>query len=261
VPILTYHEISKRPAPTYRHWTVTPDEFSDQMSWLAGKGYTSLNLDQLMECRAGRAPLPPRPVVLTFDDGCQECVDHATAILPQHGFTGVFYLVTGYMGGVSTWMKERRNVELPLIDWQTARDLAASGFSCGSHTVSHHRLGELSLAQSREELARSRATLQDRLGQDIVHLSYPYGSFSPDVRTAAAEAGYQTAVTIQLGLSDPSDDPLALHRINIGGDETFRDFKLRVRTSKRVDELLPKPVYAVASGAKRLIARVKRRVF
>ena len=114
---------------------------------------------------------------------------------------------------------------------------------------------------SREELTRSRATLQDRLGQDIVHLSYPYGSFNAEVRAAAAEAGYQTAVTIQLGVSNASDDPLALHRINIGGDETFRDFKLRVRTSRRVDELLPKPVYAAVSGAKRFIARVKRQVF
>jgi peptidoglycan/xylan/chitin deacetylase (PgdA/CDA1 family) len=254
VPILTYHMIAARPAPSYVRFTVTPDAFARQMAWLAAKGYTAITPGDLLACRQGGRVMPRKPVVLTFDDGCVECVDHATAILSRHGFTAIFYLVTGFMGATSTWTLPRRRVAFPLIDWSTARHLVASGFTCGSHTVSHSRLAELSAAQCREELTRSRAILQDRLGVDVVHLSYPFGSFNPVVRQLTSEAGYETACSVQDGLSTAADDPWALHRLNIGGDDTFTDFRFRVLTGKRASELLPKPVYSLACRARSLFS-------
>jgi peptidoglycan/xylan/chitin deacetylase (PgdA/CDA1 family) len=252
-----YHEISARPHASYLRFTVTPAQFARQMKWLADHGYATVTPADLMAARAG-ASLPRKPVVLTFDDGCRECVDHAMAILPRHGFTAVFYLVSGVMGATTWWTRERLNVEFETIDWDTARDLQARGFVCGSHTVNHHRLAQLPITACREELHRSRAALQDGLGQDVVHLAYPHGSFNDDVRRAAAEAGYATACTTQPGLSPASDDPLALRRVGIYGDESFTDFTLRVRMGKRTDELLPRAVYMMGSRVKGLLSGVRR---
>lgn len=252
VPILTYHQISAAPQPSYLRFTITPEVFARQMMWLASKGYSTITLDDLVAYRIGHGTLPPKPIVLTFDDGCVECVEHATAILPKYGFTGMFYLVSGFMGATSTWTLSRRQVEFPLIDWDAARRLVAAGFSCGSHTVSHRRLAELSLDDCRDELTRSRAVLEDRLGVPVVHLSYPFGSFNAQVRRLASEAGYTTACSTQEGLSSASDDRLALHRLSIGWNDTFTDFKFRVVAGRRAEELLPKPVYALARKARTL---------
>jgi peptidoglycan/xylan/chitin deacetylase (PgdA/CDA1 family) len=252
VPILTYHQISPVPHPSYARFTVTPQAFRRQMAWLAARGYSSITLDDLVAARAGRQPLPAKPIVLTFDDGCVEAVEHAADVLPRHGFTAIFYLVTDLMGTASTWTLARRHVAFPLIDWAAARRLVEAGFTCGSHTATHRRLAELTAAECRDELGRSRAVLQDRLGREVVHLSYPYGSFNPAVRELAAEAGYVTACSVQSGLSRPSDDMLALHRLNIGSMDTFTDFRFRVVTGKCPDEVLPRPMYSLARRAKAL---------
>jgi peptidoglycan/xylan/chitin deacetylase (PgdA/CDA1 family) len=253
IPILMYHEISTRPHACYLRFTVTPHQFAQQMKWLANHGYTTVTPADLMSFRAGLKACPKKPLMLTFDDGCRECVEHATTTLPRYGFTGIFYLVSGCMGATTTWTKERLNIALETIDWNTARDLLARGFLCGSHTVTHQRLATLSSAECREELHRSRARLQDALGHDVLDLAYPHGSFNEEVRQAAAAAGYRTAVTTRVGLSTPSNDALALPRIGIYGDESFRDFKFRVRTGKRTDELIPQPVYVLGSRVKRLL--------
>ena len=252
VPILTYHQISAVPYPSYVRFTVTPEMFRRQMAWLASKGYTTITLDDLVAARAGRRALPVRAIVLTFDDGCVECVEHALEVLPRYGFTGTFYLVAGAMGGTTTWTRTRRHVEFPLIDWTSARRLIEAGFACGSHTVTHPRLAELTAAECRDELVRSRAVLQDRLGTDVVHLAYPYGSFNPTVRRLAADAGYVTACSIESGLSRASDDALALHRLNVGSNDTFTDFRFRVVTGKRPDDVLPAPMYSLARTARAL---------
>lgn len=253
VPILTYHEISAKPQPTYLTFTVTPAQFDRQMQWLAENDYSTITLDHLLDHRAGRRALPKRPIVITFDDGCREAIEHAMATLPKYGFTAMFYLVTGVIGGATRWTKTKRDFELPVVDWRTAQQLIASGFSCGSHTVNHRRLAQVAMSECREELFQSRATLEDRLGQDIVHLSYPHGSFNAGVRQIAEEAGYRTAVTVEPGLSCETDDALALRRVRVSGDEKFRDFKLRVRTGKRLEELLPKRVSSLAVRASRLL--------
>lgn len=75
VPILMYHAVEEalRP-PKYKHFYVLADEFAGQMRMLKRAGYTPITFGQLAAARAGTASLPPRPVLLTFDDGYARCV-------------------------------------------------------------------------------------------------------------------------------------------------------------------------------------------
>jgi len=251
VPILAYHEISPTPHPSYRKFTVTPDQFTRQVKWLARRGYRTISLDDLLEHRAGRRPLPPKPFIITFDDGCKSAAEHAAAILPKYGFSAIFYLVPAVIGSATTWARHRRY--LPVIDWNMARQLLSLGFACGSHTLNHRRLAHVPPSECREELERSRAVLQDGLGSDVVHLSYPHGSFNADVRRMAEEAGYQTACTVEHALSTTVDDLLALPRVRPSGDESFGNFTLRVRTGKPLQELLPRSIVSLAARINRLL--------
>ncbi len=230
VPILMYHEVAPAPHPAFRRYTVTPGEFARQMRWLADEGFEAVDIETLARARRGTAALPGRPVVITFDDGFRGCAEHAVPVLRAHGFTAVFYLVTGLVGRSSRWMAAEVGMELPLMDWGTVRALAAEGFQCGAHTASHPRLAGLEPARCRAELVEARERLEAELGRPANHLAYPFGSYDPAVQAIAAEAGYTTACSTRPGLSDPDDDPLALHRVTVYGHESLGDFAARVRT-------------------------------
>lgn len=251
IPILMYHEVSPRAHPGFRRYTVTAREFTRQMRWLAALGYRAINLDTLVRARTGQASLPKRPVVLTFDDGFQGCADHAVPVLRAHGFTAVFYLVAGLMGETSRWMISEGSGELPLMSWDRARALAAEGFQCGAHSVTHPRLAGLPLARCRAELVDGRRRLEDELRCPVAHLAYPFGSYDRAVQDVAAEAGYVTACSTRPGLSGADDDLLALHRIPVYGHGSLPDFISRLRTGVAVRERLGRVVGALARPFRR----------
>ena len=238
VPILMYHQVAPRPRPVFRKYAVTPNAFAAQMKWLAVTGHTPITLDVLLAHRSGQCPLPPRPIVITFDDGFQDCIDYAVPIMRALGFTAIFYLVAGLVGKTSRWLLSERGIELPLMDWTAARRLEAAGFQCGSHTMNHPHLAELTPAACREELLTSRYVLEDHLGHEIRHLAYPFGSFNQRVRDLALETGYRSASSVRIGLSSLDDDSLALHRIHVTGQDSLLDFICRLRSAHSVGEWL-----------------------
>jgi peptidoglycan/xylan/chitin deacetylase (PgdA/CDA1 family) len=232
VPILMYHEVTPRPQPAFARYTVTPRVFARQMRWLAAFNYRPVDMDALVRARLGLGSLPTRAVVITFDDGFQGCVDHAVPVLREHGFTAVFYLVAGLMGGHAVWLRQELGLEPPIMSWDTARRLAAQGFQCGAHSMTHPRLAGLDPALVHRELTEARRRLEHELDGPVLHLAYPFGSFDPAVRREAEEAGYLTACSTRAGLSGPDDDALALHRVPIYGGETLLDFAWRIRTAR-----------------------------
>ena len=246
VPVLMYHEVSPSPHPAFRRYTVTPRQFTRQMRWLSAFGYRTIDMDTLVRARSGQASLPRRPVVITFDDGFEACAVHAVPVLRAHRFTAVFYLVAGHMGDTSRWLRPGLGMELPVMSWETARALAAEGFQCGAHTVSHPRLAGLDPARCRAELVDARSRLEDELGRPVIHLAYPYGSFDQAVRATAAEAGYVTACSTLAGLSPADDDLLALHRVTIYGHDTLLDFACRLQSGTALKERLRQAVGSVA---------------
>ena len=254
VPILMYHQVSSHPLPGFEKYTVAPRAFAAQMRWLARAGYVSVSLDALLAARAGGPALPHRAVVITFDDGFAEAVEHAAPVLQALGMTAVFFLVAGLMGGTSAWLRAERGIELPLIDWGTARELCATGFICGAHSVSHPRLAELPSAARRDELRRSRAMLEGGLGRRVDHLAYPYGSYDAEVRVAAADAGFRSACSVRIGLSGPDDDALALHRVPVTGGDGLADFICRVRTGRAAGELLQRKALGAWRALRSLVA-------
>lgn len=239
VPILTYHQVTPHPQPTFRKYTVTVRKFAAQMQWLALNGYVSITLDMLLDQRRGRVSLPRRPVIITFDDGFQDCLDHAIPILKRHGFTAMFYLVAGLMGQISEWLYKEVGAAFPLMDWDAARQLEAAGFQCGAHSLTHPRLANMDVMTCRTELRYSRMLLEDQLGHEVRHLAYPFGSFNDTVLNIATDSGYHSACSTQIGLSTSNDDLMALHRVPIKGKDTLLDFISRLHTARRVRELFP----------------------
>ena len=80
LPVLMYHHVGPPRAGACPSLTVTAERFERQVSWLARKGYVGIRPTDWLARRAGW-PLPSKPVLLTFDDGYADIVEHALPVL------------------------------------------------------------------------------------------------------------------------------------------------------------------------------------
>jgi peptidoglycan/xylan/chitin deacetylase (PgdA/CDA1 family) len=227
LPILMYHQITPAPDRVFRKYAITPSEFAEQMQWLAAERFVPIHLDDAFG-RTGR-PLPAKPIVITFDDGFQDCFEYAVPVLAAHGFTATFFVVAGLAGKRSEWLPAERGVEYPLMGWDAIRTLADAGFECGAHTMTHPRLAQLSEDEAYRELRDSRRALEDQIGSPVRHVAYPFGSFSAAVREAAERCGYVSGCTVVPRIARTTDDPLALGRIPMNGTDASLAFTAHFR--------------------------------
>ena len=213
IPILLYHKIG-HPPPGARvpGQYVSPPLFRCHLSYLRGRGYHSLSLSRLTQTPSA---LPPKPVVITFDDGYRCLHEHALPALVEHGFTATVFLVAGGLGGVNYWETATGDVEEPMLGREEIAELRTAAFEFGSHTLNHPRLTSLSPAEAAREIADAKAILEDHLGEPCRSFAYPYGDWNQAVRHLVAAAGHEIACTTLRRAARRSDDHLALPRINI----------------------------------------------
>jgi peptidoglycan/xylan/chitin deacetylase (PgdA/CDA1 family) len=100
LPVLTYHRVDEpeRSAELYPGLIgATPAEFDEHMRFLSSL-YRPLSLLELLAIRRGEAPLPPRAVMVTFDDGYRSVAEHAWPIMQRHGVPLTLFVPTAYPG-------------------------------------------------------------------------------------------------------------------------------------------------------------------
>jgi peptidoglycan/xylan/chitin deacetylase (PgdA/CDA1 family) len=98
--VLTYHRVDD---PQARPWLyprimVTPQAFDEQMRFLAAN-YRVLAMPELLELRQKGGSLPPRAVLVTFDDAYCDFAEHAWPILQRHGLPATLFVPTAFPDG------------------------------------------------------------------------------------------------------------------------------------------------------------------
>jgi peptidoglycan/xylan/chitin deacetylase (PgdA/CDA1 family) len=99
--VLAYHRILEWPDPAFAFApeliSATPAAFAHQMDWVARR-FEVVGLDDVLAFVDGERPLPPRPLLVTFDDGYRDVADHALPVLRARGLPAVVFVVTGAVG-------------------------------------------------------------------------------------------------------------------------------------------------------------------
>jgi peptidoglycan/xylan/chitin deacetylase (PgdA/CDA1 family) len=212
-----YHAVEDEPHPRpYKHIHVTRSEFEWQMRNLKKRGYQPITFGTLLAAQAGEAALPPKPVILTFDDGYEDLLKNAVPVLTECAFPYTVFLVSGLIGKDNAWVVPEGLTPFPLLSWSQIREIDATGLaSFQPHTISHPHLAEIPIADATKEMAVSRDALQQELGRAMDVFCYPYGSVNAAVAAAAREIGYKCAVTTQFGRVRMADDPFMLPRVSV----------------------------------------------
>ena len=106
--ILTWHRVAKDLGAGFDRGVVaaSPEQFDRQIAILKQR-FTVIDTTALVKYREEGRPLPPNPVLLTFDDGYRDNLTLALPILRKHGVKAVFFIPTGFMGEGKLFLWER----------------------------------------------------------------------------------------------------------------------------------------------------------
>ena len=177
-----------------------PRHFRPHLDALAEDGWTTITPDQYLAHLITGAPLPRKPVILSFDDGSAGQAKEGLRQLAKRGMTGVFFVMTVVLGK---------------LGWMSTRDikrLADAGMTIGSHTWDHHAVSDLSGRDWKIQLEQSRTTLQRASGQPVEHFAYPYGTVSTKAFPHLRHAGYKTAFQLEAKALDHQEPLYTLRR-------------------------------------------------
>jgi peptidoglycan/xylan/chitin deacetylase (PgdA/CDA1 family) len=213
-----YHVIMAPTASTpNRQLYVAPAVFAAQMAWLAGHSYHVVTLQEVWDYWHG-APLPPRPIVVSFDDGFANHYTRAMPILAGHGWSGTLNLAISHFNqngwGLTTTMVQR---------------MINHGWEVDSHTMSHPVLPGLSTAALDYQIGNSRTLLRRAFHVPVNFFCYPAGLYDGSVIAAVERAGYLGATSTENGLAR-WNDRWTLDRVRVSNGDGVAGLAAHLRS-------------------------------
>lgn len=228
LPILMYHHIRDVLLVTDRsdiEFSVTPASLNEQLSFLHNEGYQTLGLNDLNDSLENGTPLPPKSVILTFDDGFRDFYTSAFPILKKYNLRAVMFYVAGYTNFPG------------YMDQQMLLEIHNSGLvDVEGHTMTHQILVNQKPADLQREVVESKTLIESLLNKKINYFAYPYGAFDQNVINAVNLAGYRLAFGTTPGTVLKQSQKYSLPRIGITGFDNLDRFKQKLGVNEKIKE-------------------------
>lgn len=213
VAILCYHDLTSDPArPAY---SIPPEEFRRHIRRLRESGWTFLSLSELLAKNDRPTELPPKTVVVTFDDAYRSFFEKALPILAEEKVKATLCIVSSFLDKPPAGLT-------PLMTWEQIREAEAGGWAeVASHSHDLHyfevsnpyhdtspavttrrylfRDGRYETRDEyrwriRADLRKARAVLAEKLGHDVAVLAWPYGEHNAMARSVARQEGFHVTL-------------------------------------------------------------------
>lgn len=223
--VMVWHDV----VPKRQVWFDTPTAlFRAQLVAIRRAACHVLTLESFLRHLTEHTPLPPRPLVLTFDDNNRGLYENAFPLLKQFGYPAALFVHTDYVG-VSTSKAH--------CTWEQLRTMQHSGLiTVQSLTASHPPdLRRLSDTDITHELQRSRAAIEQHLGTPVYAFVYPEDRHDARVARLVEAAGYRIGFTEDWGNAATFTSRMRVHRYSIlkRFDQALTDLKRAWPTSQK----------------------------
>jgi biofilm PGA synthesis lipoprotein PgaB len=245
--VLCYHDIRDNLRDSFKRWpegtALDTQDLIRHFSWLKENGYHPVSLQEIVNAREGRASLPEKAVLLTFDDGYKSVYTKVFPLLKQFDFPAVIAIV-------GDWIETPPDVQVEygdgvmarseFVTWDEVREMIDSGLiEVASHSHSmHHGVranpqgSKIPAAISRyywpqhggyetdneyaerikSDLKRSADLIAREAGVRPRAMVWPYGAYSLVTARWAAEAGMPITMNLEPGPNTPDDSLLRVRR-------------------------------------------------
>jgi len=179
-----------------------------------------------------------RPAVaITFDDGYLDNYEYAFPLLHERGLTGTFFLTVGLLEKDAEVLRRFAGLRATNLDairpmeWDHARAMQAGHMEIGAHTYSHPNLARLARDAAREELVRSKTIIEQRLGEPVRSVAYPFGKpqrhFTAETVSLVEELGYEYACQVLFRGVRASDSRFRIPRFFVRAD-SIKDLRAKI---------------------------------
>ncbi len=251
--VLAYHDVEDD-AADQRYLSVRTSALNEQISWLLHNGYHAISVQDILDAHDGKKTLPPKAVLLSFDDGYSSFYTRVWPLLQA-------WNVPALWAPVGSWVDTPANQKVNFgglmtprdrfATWDMVRELSQSPLiEIGSHTWASHYGIVANPQGSREPAIANRfydkATgryetdrqFSQRIGDDVHKVTekitqvtgkaprawvWPYGAANGTSLAIARQQGYQLAFTLEDGLGDVND-PGNIPRLLIAGNPSLKTF-------------------------------------
>jgi peptidoglycan/xylan/chitin deacetylase (PgdA/CDA1 family) len=217
IPILTYHNFTEDEGSSYN---INIVEFEKQIDYLAAHNYSVISLSELLKGLRD-SQLPPKPVVITIDDGFKSTFTLAYPILKKYDFPTTLFLYTNFI--------DKNNNSLT---WKEINEMVENNIEIGSHTLSHCNLLRYKKNENydtyfnrvKKEIFLSKEILESKIGGKVKFFAYPYGVYSPVIKNLVIQAGYEGILNANSMNNTLNADPFSLNRQIVFGISSFNSF-------------------------------------
>ncbi|QPC48445.1 polysaccharide deacetylase family protein [Mangrovibacillus cuniculi] len=237
IPVLMYHILLEGQNDTI---SVDPDRFKEHMEAIKEAGYTTITDYDLVAHLKEHKPLPKNPILITFDDGYISNYTEAYPVLKELNMKATVYVIASRIFD----QPQIYNGELEKFTWANAKEMEGTILIQG-HTYDSHFKGESPNGKQRgmiasrvnlngqletqkqfeervyKDFVKSKELIEDKMGYNVVGLTYPYGDYSETTIKMAKKAGYEVAYTVKSGVVNKLNSlPYELNRITADGSFT-----------------------------------------
>ena len=203
VPVLCYHQIRNTlPTDSKRAHDdiISAEKFKEHIKMLADSGYHTILPDQLYNYLVYNAKLPPKPIMITFDDTDLDQFTIGASTLKKYGFKGVYFIMT-----VSIGKKGR----IGYMSKTQIKQLFDDGNVIASHTYDHKNFAKFTDADWQTQIDEPTKKLEEIIGSKISYFAFPYGVYKASTLHKLKEHGFKAAFI----LSTPRDEKYPLFTI------------------------------------------------
>jgi biofilm PGA synthesis lipoprotein PgaB len=222
---LAYHDVRVTVTRDFDgdQFAVSAEHLAQHFSWLRSNGYTAVSLDDLIAARDGKRALPPRAVLITFDDGLRSVYTQVFPLLRIFNYPAVVSVVTSWIETPAPVVYDDRTLDAEdFLTWAQVREMQASGLvEIASHSHALHAgvpanpQGNLQpaavtrivadgryenedafVARVGADLARSSTEIRTHTGRSPRAITWPYGAWNEPAREAAERVGLPVSLAL-----------------------------------------------------------------
>ena len=234
VAVLCYHNIAtseeKTNFPDESDWTITVENFEEQLKYLQKAGYKTLTTQEFYEWKQGNIDLPYKSVLITFDDGFLSNLHYAFPLLKKYNMNATVFVAGEFVensdeeiwtGNLKTYIKKENldkiKEEYPNIE------------IC-SHSYMLHKQGAVN--QSKESLKQDMENFNHNIQETTVY-AYPFGQYNDNMIEALKETNYKLAfiygpTSKEYRKASREDDNYKIPRLNVSHGMGIQKFALRL---------------------------------